>query len=179
MTTSPDGSQTAGGGSGTSSGTGRGDGGSTSAPDSGLVSGTQTSSTPRSTGSTEPNGRTNGSSSSRLSRSATIAIAVLATAVGMLVIFIIWRFCKMRRGSNQQQQPLQNAPQHTAGFPTDAPVSERAGGTYSTPPPYRSPHPETREVSGISAPPAGAPQARPVYETDAIHRVELDTGIRK
>lgn len=74
----------------------------------------------------------------------------------------------------QPQPPLQYAHQSSPMLPTNPPTSERADGTHSTPPPYRSPPPQAREVSGLSA-----PNARPLYETDAIHRVELDSGVQK
>ncbi|KAK1765905.1 hypothetical protein QBC33DRAFT_542847 [Phialemonium atrogriseum] len=124
-----------------------------------------------------------GSSSHGLSQAATIAIAVLATAVGMLLIFIIWRCCKRQskpQGHMPQVQEHRPQPQTQAQtqqyYPVspNPPPSERAEGTHSIPPPYRSPPPQAREVSGATAFHTG-----PVHETEAVHRIELEGNVRK
>jgi hypothetical protein len=142
----------------------------------GSASGTSTASRSGNATSTSSTGvASSSSSSSSFPQAAIIAIAVLAAVVGLLVIFILWRFCRERSIEPQQQTQFyqQQYPVPWANPPTS--TLQRADAPYVYPLISQSPRPETTELSGDAATQAGQ-----VHETDAsVHRIELAASNRK
>jgi len=151
------GTQSAGAGQVTNSGSSTALGGATLGTSS--TSGSGSGSTSGASGSSSP------STKSPFSQAAIIAIAVIATIIAMLALFLVWRF--MNRKKSWQAQNM-------AGV-TIQPMNTTAQGSdvaYTTVPVYKAPQPRVGELSGNSAP-------GPVYETGIGQPTELDADNRK
>ncbi|KAF2671183.1 hypothetical protein BT63DRAFT_210032 [Microthyrium microscopicum] len=124
--------------------------------------------TSSSSGSNSGSGSGSSGTVTKVPQTAAIAIAVLAGVVVLLVIFIIWR-CRRSRKNAQAHIP-QAQPQfqqYPGGSPMNAPVSPVSYPVHPSPPMYKAPTPMAHELTGQGV-------TGPVYEANAVHRVELD-----
>jgi hypothetical protein len=138
--------------------------GSGSSTGSGTVPSGAGSSSTANSGSVESSGS---SSKSSLPQAAIIAIAVLATIVAMLALFIYWNFIRKRKERQAQSARVpSNQPMNTTqNFPrNDAP--------YATPAVFKSPDSRVEELSGN-------PASGPIYETGTGQHIELDASSRR
>ncbi|KAH8732705.1 hypothetical protein GQ44DRAFT_2559 [Phaeosphaeriaceae sp. PMI808] len=103
-----------------------------------------------------------GSTHSGISQGAIIAIAVLATVVGMLLLFIIWMFLKRR---NKRQSGTLSA--------LSVPVTERTERISYIQATSKTSDPHVGELSSQTVPRTG-----PIYEVDNALCIELDTVTR-